>query len=109
MWVLYPYNESQEYNGCGGLRDNLPCMQLLDKILEAGSPEGKKWFLDTIDEHGYAAIHYIVLNDHNRNKPALLETLVISGANIDLTTTHRGELTAVHLAVEVCLQLIINS
>ena len=58
--------------------------------------------LDIIDKHGYAAIHYLITKK-NTQRPRLLEVLIINGADIDLTTTCRGGLTAIHLAVEVCL------
>lgn len=51
-------------------------------------------------EPGYGAIHYIAKGKH-RYKTELLVTLAIHGnANLDLATTHRDQMTALHLAVE---------
>ena len=50
---------------------------------------------------GYGAIHYIAAGKHDR-KTELLVVLTIHGnADLDLTTTHHEQMTALHLAVEV--------
>ncbi len=78
-------------------------IQSLDKILQSlkNQEADKRESLDDIDQVGFAAIHYIVTNIH-KSKSSLLEALVINGANVDLTTTYREGLSALHLAVEVC-------
>ena len=50
---------------------------------------------------GYGAIHHIAAGKYGY-KTELLVVLTIHGnANLDLTTTHHEQMTALHLAVEV--------
>ena len=52
---------------------------------------------------GYGAIHYIAEGKY-KFKTELLVVLVIYGhANIDLTTTHKDQVTALHLAAQVSI------
>lgn len=79
--------------------------QLLEKIIQLrGSEEAdtSPVSLDSLDKDGYAAIHYVIMNKKHKKKRDLLELLVINGADVNLTTTCRGGLTAAHLAVLVC-------
>ena len=62
---------------------------------------------DEVEKHGdgFGPIHYVVTKAHS-NKPDLLVGLVIQGnADVDLTTTARSEITALHLAAKVLIYI----
>lgn len=53
------------------------------------------------EKPGYAAIHHIAAGKYDY-KTELMVVLTIHGsADLDLTTTHHEQMTALHLAVEV--------
>jgi hypothetical protein len=63
----------------------------------------KEGLVNQVDDskHGYGAIHYIAKSNYTY-KTELLVILAIHGnADLDLTTTNRDQLTALHLAIEV--------
>ena len=68
-----------------------------------------KEVVDNVDQKGdgYGAIHYIAEGKY-RFKTELLVVLTIYGhANLDLTTTHKDQVTALHLAVQVSAFIVI--
>lgn len=78
-------------------------LQLLD-ILRHRRGQLRDYLLiesvDDVDKDGYGAIHYVVTKQH-KNKPLLLEMLVIQEeAHVDLTTIRQRN-TALHLAIDV--------
>ena len=63
----------------------------------------KEELVNQVDDskHGYGAIHYIAKGNYTY-KTELLVVLTIHGnADLDLTTTSRDQMTALHLAIEV--------
>lgn len=57
--------------------------------------------IDESSKHGYGAIHYVAKGKYTY-KTELLVVLAIHGsADLDLTTTNRDQMTALHLAIEV--------
>ena len=64
----------------------------------------KEQLVNQVDEskYGYGAIHFIAKGNY-KYKTELLVVLAIHGnADLDLTTTNRNQMTALHLATEVC-------
>ena len=56
---------------------------------------------------GFACIHYIVTKRHH-NRKELLRCMAFYGmADINLTTTKRSEVTALHLACSVSYSIIV--
>ena len=74
-----------------------------DKAEQVSVEAIKQELVNQVDDskHGYGAIHYIAQGDY-RYKTELLVVLAIHGnADLDLTTTNRDQMTALHLAIEV--------
>lgn len=55
--------------------------------------------------HGYGAIHYISEGKHEFKRELLVVLAIHGGADLDLTTTHKEQMTALHLAIEVSLKM----
>ena len=52
-------------------------------------------------EPGFGAIHYIAQGKHTFKTKLLVVLAIYGNADLDLTTTHKDQVTALHLAVEV--------
>ena len=56
---------------------------------------------DRLSEHGYGAIHYITKGNYTYKTELLVVMAIHGNADLDLTTTNRDQMTALHLAIEV--------
>ena len=52
-------------------------------------------------EPGFGPIHYIAQGKHVFKTKLLVILAIYGNADLDLTTTHKDQVTALHLAVEV--------
>lgn len=53
------------------------------------------------NEPGFGPIHYIAQGKHVFKTKLLVILAIYGNADLDLTTTHKDQVTALHLAVEV--------
>ena len=52
-------------------------------------------------EPGFGAVHYIAQGNYMYKTKLLVILAIYGNADLDLTTTHKDQVTALHLAVEV--------
>ena len=83
----------------------MPFLQELVRVLRRTSEDVNA--MDLVTEN-YGPIHALISSHHNKKVDLLMAFVVHSSANIDLTTTVKGS-TALHLAIEVRVLIIIIS
>ena len=66
--------------------------------------------VNVVDERepGFGPIHYIAQGKHVFKTKLLVILVIYGNADLDLTTTHKDQVTALHLAVEVSLTLALS-
>lgn len=63
----------------------------------------KEELVNQVDDskYGYGAIHYIAKGNYTYKTELLVVMAIHGNADLDLTTTSRDQMTALHLAIEV--------